>query len=100
MYAVTLDAVASDLAPTNPSPNITAGSPLYATSGGLLTTDKGQSFDKSGGLGLVVGNFVSFETDRTLVTTPNRLVASAGTAAANKFTVAVFHFSPDANRYV
>ena len=98
MYAVTLDAVASDLAPT--ATGITAGSSLYATSAGLLTADKTLSFEKSGGLGLVVGNFVSFETDRTLVTTPNRLVASAGSAAANKFTVAVFHFSPDANRYV
>jgi len=98
MYAVTLDAVASSLAPT--ATGITAGSPLYASSDGLLTANSGDAFEKSGGDGLVVGNFVSFETDRTLVTTPNRLVAAAGTAAANKFTVAVFHFSPDGNRYV
>lgn len=101
MYAVTLDAVASDLAPT--ATGISAGSSLYATSAGLLTADKTQSFEKSSDLlGLVVGNFVSFETDRTLVTTPGRLFAAAtvGTSAANRFTVAVFHFSPDANRYV
>lgn len=98
MYAVTLDAVASDLAPT--ASTIDAGAPLYATSAGLLTADKTAAFEKVSSTGLVVGNFVSFETDRTLVTTPNRLVAAAGTAAANKFTVAVFHFSPDSARYV
>lgn len=102
MYAVTLDAVASDLAPT--TSGIAAGASLFATSSGLLTTLKAESFDNDGASSgtkyLVVGNFVSFETDRTLVTTPGRLVAATGSAAANRFTVAVFHFSPDSNRYV
>jgi hypothetical protein len=95
MYAVTLDAVASDLAPSNGA--LTAGSSLYATTAGLLTANKVLSFEKSGGPGLVVGNFVSFETDGSLVTTPNRLVSATGSSSP---TVAVFHFSPDSSRYV
>lgn len=104
LYAVTLDAVDSvNLKPSNGG--LTAGSPLFATEKGKLTSLSSAGFDYST-TSTVVGNLVSFETDRTLVTTPNRLVAALNSpsgspsplASASKFTVAVFHFDPHSTR--
>lgn len=94
LFATTLDAVHTDatvgLVPTNAS--LAPGAALYATSAGLLTPDSSARVST-----YVAARFVSFETDRTLVTTPNRLVAalnSPGNSSAYTptFTVAVYHF--------
>lgn len=74
LYAVTLDAVdttaATGLVPTNGT--LTAGAPLYATSAGLLTPDSGSDF----GGDVVVARFVDFQTNGSLVNTPNFLTAA------------------------
>jgi hypothetical protein len=98
VYAVSLDAVdttaSTGLAPTNPT--LVTGAPLYATSAGLLTPLVGSSFESN----LVVGRFIDFETNGSLVTTPNSLVGTlnppdgALSASARSFTYAVFYFNP------
>lgn len=94
LYAVTLDAVdttgATGLAPTNST--LTVGAALYATTAGLLTPNVGAAFEA-----VVVGRFVEFTTDGTLVKTPSYLVSalnspSGASAALLGFTQAVIHF--------
>ena len=110
LYGVTLDAcdttASTGLQPTNST--LTAGAPLYATSAGLLTPNKALAFENDGsGHGLVVGNFVEFRTNGSLVTTPNRLVSAlnspstvVGGVLATKQFMATFHFEPSASRYI
>jgi len=73
LYAVSLDAVhtnsATGLVPSNGT--LVGGAALYATTGGLLTPAAGSAFEA-----LVVGRFVEFSTDGSLVTSPLHLVAS------------------------
>lgn len=99
LYAVSLDAcdtnATTGLQPTNTT--IDTGAPLYATAGGLLTPNSSLSFE----VGLAVGSFVNFETNGSLVSTPNNLVAqlnppdgALSSTYARQFTFAVFHFSP------
>lgn len=87
LYAVSLDAcdtnASTGLQPTNTTLN--AGDKLYATSAGLLTPNSSAKFED-----LAVGRFVSFETNGSLVNTPNKLVA--GLSETKKFAYAVFHF--------
>lgn len=64
LYAVTLDAVAADLAPTT---SLAPGAPLYATTAGLLTSVLANAFETA----YVVGNFVEFTSSGSLVTTPS-----------------------------
>lgn len=115
LYGVTLDAVdtafTTGLVPTNPT--LTAGASLFATGAttaagvGLLTPNKLESFESAAGpTYLVVGNFIEFRTNGSLVTTPNRLVqalnspgGATGTLSANLY-MAVFHWEPSASRYV
>jgi hypothetical protein len=100
LYAVSLDAcdtnAATGLQPTNVS--LDAGAPLYATSAGLLTPNVGAAFES-----VVVGRFVDFETNGSLVTTPNRLVAAlnspggeVSSVTARSFSFATFYFNPAA----
>jgi len=100
LYAVSLDACDTDattgLQPTNSGLN--TGDKLYATAAGLLTPNHSIQFED-----VVVGRFVSFETNGSLVTTPNNLVAALnppdGTLAsafAKQFTFATFYFNPPA----
>jgi hypothetical protein len=92
LYAVSLDACDQDpatgLQPTNTGLDV--GAPLYATSLGLLTPDGTASFEA----GVVVGRFVDFETNGSLVTTPNRLVQAL--TGPRQFAYATFYFNPPA----
>lgn len=100
LFGVTLDAVdttaATGLMPTNAT--LTPGAKLYVMTGGLLTPNSGASGASSSG---VAGNFVEFTTNRSLVTTPNRLVAAlnspSGTVGSTPadLTMAVFTFRPN-----
>lgn len=97
LYAVSLDAcdtnATTGLQPTNPT--LKAGDPLYAKlAGGLLSPDS------SSATTTVVGRFVSFETNGSLVNTPNKLSQalnspSGSAAPAKTFKYAVFHFCPE-----
>lgn len=95
LYAVTLDAVdttaGSGLVPDNFG--LTAGAPLFATGAGLLTPNAGASAGAN-----PVARFVDFQTNGSLVTTPNFLVAalnspSGGSAAKLAVTQAVIWFN-------
>lgn len=99
LYAVTLDAVdttaSTGLVVGNNS--LSAGDALYATSAGRLTPNSSVDFDTSGGC--IVGRFVEFSTDGSLVTTPTHLVSalhspSGSTAVQTEFTQAVFYWNP------
>lgn len=94
-YSVTLDAVdttaATGLAPSNTT--ITGGAALYATTAGLLTPNIASAFEA-----LVVGRFIEFATNQSLVTSPLSLVQSLNspTGAASvirPFDRAIFFFN-------
>lgn len=90
VYAVSLDAVdtaATGLVPTNTG--IGSGQGLTFTSGGLLTP-VGSANAVSGAP--VVGRFIDFETNGSLVTTPNKLVKSL--TDPRSFSFALFYFNP------
>lgn len=98
VYGVTLDAVhttaATGLVPTNST--LTVGAALYASPGGLLTPHSGTGTANGGA---VMGRFISFETDGSLVKTPNNLAAALNNPASDvlqeqqlAFTMAVFSF--------
>lgn len=98
LYAVSLDAcdlnATTGLQPTNTT--LDTGAALYATAAGLLTPTSGSAFET-----VVVGRFIDFETNGSLVTTPNRLVSalnspSGTTASARTFSFATFYFNPPA----
>lgn len=84
LYAVTLDAVdttaSTGLTKTNAS--LAGNDKLYATSAGLLTPTVGSAVDST-----VVGRFIEFTTNGSLVTTPSDLVTGA-----TEFTQAVIRF--------
>lgn len=98
MFGVTLDAVdttaTTGLVPTNGT--LAPGAALYAqTSTGLLSPNS------SGATTKVCGVFVDFETNRSLVTTPNRLVSALNSPSSvvggllpNQLNQAVFSFTP------
>ena len=97
LYGVTLDAAdttaVTGLVPSNVA--LAVGDPLYATTTGLLTPNAALAFEA----GLVVGRFVEFQTNGSLVTTPNYLVSAlnsptGSSAALLAFTQAIFHFYP------
>jgi hypothetical protein len=94
LYAVSLDAcdttASTGLAPTNTT--LAGGAALYATAAGLLTPNAGSAFEA-----LVVGRFIEFTTNGSLVNTPVDLVQalnspSGGGVALKPFTHAVFRF--------
>jgi len=86
LYAVTLDSVASSLTAAS---NVSAGDPLYANVTGNLTATGGESFDTASGTPTIVGRFVEFSTNGSLVTTPSYLT---GSAVQMQLTQMVFHF--------
>lgn len=97
-YAVTLDAcdpaATTGLQPTNTT--LAGGAPLYATSAGLLTPNVAVAFES-----IVVGRFIEFSTNGSLVTTPQSLAAAVNSPESNVsslksggFTQAVFSFWP------
>ena len=87
---------ATGLVPTNGS--LTSGFGLTYTTNGLLTPD-GSAADAGGP---VIGRFIDFETNGSLVTTPNSLAGTlnppdgALSAATNARTFALFYFNPPA----
>lgn len=102
LYAVSLDAcdtnASTGLQPTNTT--IAVGDALYYTTAGLLTPTAASAPAGTGGVKTVVGRFVDFETNGSLVTTPNRLVAAlnspSGLVSAlgpRQFAFATFFFS-------
>jgi len=94
LYAVSLDGASStDLRPGVAHSTLTTGSPLYATTAGLLTPTAASSFEP----GLVVGRFVDFTTSGSLVTTPNYLVAAFNlpVPVASLYSFATFYFTPN-----
>lgn len=100
LYAVSLDAcdttASTGLQPTNTT--LAAGGVLYANATtSLLTPNTSGGFDSS----KVVGHFVDFETNGSLVNTPNRLVAALNSPSgvvtsvvAGSFAFAVFYWAP------
>jgi len=97
LYAVTLDAVdttaSTGLMPTNTT--LAGGSPLYATSAGLLTPNVGSAWEA-----IIVARFLEFTGTGSLVTTPVDLVNARNSPTGNvssvvqkPFTQAVIHFS-------
>ena len=90
LYAVSLDAVdtaADGLVPSNAT--LDTGAALSFTSGGLLTpAASGQAVHATND---IVGRFVDFDNNGSLVTTPNKLISSLATSS---FTFAVFYFNP------
>jgi hypothetical protein len=105
VYAVSLDAcdtAASDgLTPTNASLNTGAALTFVpaSNSGGQLTPVGSTA---AAGNTVVVGRFIDFETNGSLVTTPSSLVGTlnppdgALTASARSFAFATFYFNPPA----
>lgn len=97
LYAVTLDSVDTDasngLTVTNTA--LTAGTALYYTSAGLLTTLANRVSS-----GPAVGSFVEFSSNGSLVSTPNHLVGTLSTpdgslsASARTHSHAVFYWNP------
>jgi len=92
VYAVSLDAVdtaATGLVPTNTG--IGSGQALTYTSAGLLTP-VGSANAVSGAP--TVGRFIDFETNGSMVNTPNKLVSTL--SDPKSFSFALFYFNPPA----
>ena len=87
LYAVSLDAACDSNATTGLRPTnatLTTGAALNVTSTGLLTPAAGQT-------GTLCGRFVDFDTNGSLVNTPNSLIGALKT-----YAFAVFYFNPSA----
>jgi hypothetical protein len=88
--------VATGLVPTNAS--LVPGAKLFVMTGGKLTPNSSASGASASAW---AGRFVSFETDRSLVKTPGKLVQALNSptgatgALAAGTTWAVFYFSPN-----
>lgn len=98
-FGVTLDAVDTNattgLQPTNAT--LLPGAKLFVMTGGLLTPNSSASGASASAW---AGRFIDFETNRSLVTTPNRLVQALNSptgatgALPGQLTQAVFTFDP------
>lgn len=95
LYAVSLDNTDVLLQPTSVA--LSGGDPLSFTTGGLLTPAAGANVASGAP---VVGNFLEFVTNGSLVTTPNYLVAalnspsgSVSSLYARQFQWATFYFT-------
>ena len=87
LYAVSLDAACDSNATTGLRPTnatLTTGSALNVTSTGLLTPAAGQT-------GTLCGRFVDFDTNGSLVNTPDSLIGALKT-----YAFATFYFNPSA----
>ncbi len=87
LYAVTTDAVASSIVPTSSTP--APGDALYADVNGKLTLTAADSHDNGSGSPTIVGRFVEFSGNGSLVTTPNYIAKGW---AYHRFTEMLFHF--------
>ena len=101
LYAVSLDAcdttASTGLQPTNTT--IDTGAALYVTATGLLTPTSASA--AGGTTGTLCGRFIDFNTNGSLVTTPNSLVAALNSPSGNvssvgprQFAFATFYFNP------
>lgn len=101
LFGVTLDAVdtaaSTGVQPTNSA--CIPGAALFTTITGVLCLSGGSPAQTL----FSVGRFVDFETNRSLVTTPNRLVAALNSPSStvsgtlpSQLTMAVFNFWPGA----
>ncbi len=105
LYAVSLDAVdtaSNGLVPSNTA--LTVGAALAFTSMGLLTPAAAGNTSINGGTSPTVGYLVEFNTNQSLVTTPNYLVAalnspsgSVSSVGPRAFQFATFMFAPGSN---
>lgn len=104
LYGVSLDAcdttATTGLQPTNTG-GLQTGAALYYTSAGLLTPNVAAAVVSTGGVNPVVGRFVDFDTNGSLVNTPNKLVAALNSPSgvvssltALTFAFATFYFAP------
>ena len=99
LYAVSLDNTDTSLQPTNSA--LTVGNPLTFTATGLLCAlGAANQLDGYGGAP-VVAHLVEFNTNQSLVTTPNFLVAALNSPSGNVSSVgpkslqfATIYFSP------
>jgi hypothetical protein len=95
LYAISIDACASDLQPTNASVDV--GGAVYATVANDTTTSGVLTITSSSNV--QVGNFVEFATNGSLVTTPNNLVGTfnppdgALTTGLRSYQWAVIYFN-------
>lgn len=96
LFAVSLDAVdttsTTGLQPTNTT--LDSGAALYATSAGLLTPNTSARFEN-----VVVGRFIEFDTNGSLVNTPSWMVSAlnspyGATGTSRTFSFATFLFNP------
>lgn len=104
VYAVSLDAVdttaGTGLIPGNTTGLLVPGKALYATATGLLTPNSAVNFDGASATASIVGRFIDFETNGSLVTTSSSLVGTlnppdgAFSASPRTPTFAVFYFNP------
>lgn len=110
LYAVSLDAVdggdgsnpTTALQPTNTTLDVTfAQGALTFTSAGLLCTVASGRGVAGASSAAVVGHFVDFESNGSLVNTPNRLVAALNSPSGNvsslalrKLAYVTFYFNP------
>jgi hypothetical protein len=88
LYAVSLDAACDSNATTGLRPTngtLTTGSPLYAGPAGLLTPNAGTANTTT----TLCGRFVDFDTNGSLVNTPNSLIGALKT-----YAFATFYFNP------
>lgn len=104
LYAVSLDACDTSatigLQPTNAT--LTVGAALGFTSKGLLTPyASANNLGGAGAGGNIVGHLVEFNTNQSLVTTPNYLVAALNSPSGNvssvgprAFQFATLYFAP------
>lgn len=97
LYAVSLDATDGYLQPTVTT--LTVGNPLGFTSTGLLTPSSSANDISAGAV--KVGHLVEFNTNGSLVTTPNYLVAALNSPSGNvssvqprAFQFATIYFAP------
>lgn len=104
LYAVSLDAcdtnATTGLQPTNTTP-LAPGAALYVTATGLLTPTSASA--AGGSTGTLCGRFIEFETNGSLVNTPNKLVAALNSPSGlvssvgpKQFAFAAFYFNPSA----
>lgn len=100
LFGVTLDAcdttASTGLQPTNAT--LAPGAKLFVMTGGLLTPNSSASGASASAW---AARFVDFETNRSLVTTPNRLVAALNSPSSTvtgtlpqQLTMAVVSFGP------
>jgi hypothetical protein len=102
LYAVSIDAcdpnATTGLQPTHPT--LAVGAPLYVKTATSQLTPLGDGTAYGSGP-IVMGHFVDFETNGSLVNTPNKLVAAlnspsglVSSVGAGSYSFATFYFSP------